>query len=500
MITDGQLLSQYCETHSEPAFAELVSRHIDLVYAAALRIVGGDQHLAEDVTQMVFTDLARKAAALPRGIQLAGWLYRHTSFTAANTVRSERRRTAREQKAVAMSASDESSDPSWEQLAARLDGALNRLRRDDREALVLRFLKREDLGAVGAALGISEDAAQKRVARALERLRLILQREGVTTTAAALAAGLASHAVTAAPTGFALSVAAASVSAAAQAGALFNLVQAVVAMKVQVSVITLVLAANVVTPLFMLRQIQSQLRLQDQALLAGAEQLAALRAERDRLANLVTVAENAPALPPKQFSELLHLRGEIGRLRKEAQTPARETSPSSSGEEMFAKLEHEWGGRAAQLKVWLEENPAARIPELHLLSDSEWVNAIYPIRLENEEEWPRAISAVRGAAELKVMQELSEALIKYVRRRQGQVPAKFAELAPYLRWPLSESILERYDLVPAGKLVPVLRADQEWVITQKQAVDPAWDTRFSFGVSGGGMADLRVTNRWSFVP
>ena len=100
MTDDGQLLREYARERSEPAFGELVSRHIDLVYSAALRMAVGDRQLAEDVTQNVFIDLARKASSLPNDVLLAGWLYRHTCYAAANAVRTERRRKTREQTAM----------------------------------------------------------------------------------------------------------------------------------------------------------------------------------------------------------------------------------------------------------------------------------------------------------------------------------------------------------------------------------------------------------------
>src|SRR3970040_2335326 len=96
-MTDGQqLLAQYAESGSETAFRELVTRYVDLVYSTAVRLVNGDTHLAEDVTQTVFTALARKARALSKDVMLGGWLHRHTCFVALNTMRSERRRHARE--------------------------------------------------------------------------------------------------------------------------------------------------------------------------------------------------------------------------------------------------------------------------------------------------------------------------------------------------------------------------------------------------------------------
>lgn len=72
MTDDGQLLQRYTRERSEAAFGELVTRHIDLVYSVGLRVAGGDSHLAQDVTQTVFLDLARKAHSLPRDAVLAG--------------------------------------------------------------------------------------------------------------------------------------------------------------------------------------------------------------------------------------------------------------------------------------------------------------------------------------------------------------------------------------------------------------------------------------------
>jgi DNA-directed RNA polymerase specialized sigma24 family protein len=118
------------QERSESAFSELVARHIGLVYAAALRIVHGDTHLAEDVTQTVFIDLARKARSLPRGVVLAGWLHRHTCYTAATAVRTERRRRTREQTAMEMRALDESTESAWERIAPYLDEGLLSSRRN----------------------------------------------------------------------------------------------------------------------------------------------------------------------------------------------------------------------------------------------------------------------------------------------------------------------------------------------------------------------------------
>jgi len=173
MTDDWQLLQQYTRDRSESAFGELVARHIDLVYSAAARVARSERHLAQDVTQMVFIDLARKAWSLPGDVLLAGWLYRHACYTAAKAVRTERRRKTREQTAMEMRALDDNTEPRWETIAPRLDEGLKQLSGPDRDAILLRFLKRQDLRAVGAALGIQRTAGprQRRPLRGRMRAR-----------------------------------------------------------------------------------------------------------------------------------------------------------------------------------------------------------------------------------------------------------------------------------------------------------------------------------------
>src|SRR5437016_2263709 len=222
--TDAQLLREYANNGSETAFGELVSRHADLVYSAALRQVI-EPDLARDVAQSVFADLARKAKSLSGNIVLAGWLYRSTRFAALTFLRNERRRQNRERQAMHLLDPPVESSPDWDRIRPVLDEAMANLGDADRDALVLRFFKNEDLRTVGVALGTNEDAAQKRVTRALEKLRAFLIRHGVTLSAAALATALTGNAVQAAPTALAGAISTAVVvgAAAAAAGSTFNL-------------------------------------------------------------------------------------------------------------------------------------------------------------------------------------------------------------------------------------------------------------------------------------
>lgn len=200
---DSELLRRYVEEGSEPAFAELVRRHLDLVYAAALRRLGGDAHAAADVAQQVFIALARQASALTRCPVLPGWLYTTTRNVAVDFIRAEQRRRAREQEAHTMEElnSPNSGDAAWAQMRPMLDAAMDELSNADREAVLLRFFARRPFGEIGTALNLSEDAARMRVERALDKLNAFLAKRGVTSTSSALAAVLANQAAATAPSG-----------------------------------------------------------------------------------------------------------------------------------------------------------------------------------------------------------------------------------------------------------------------------------------------------------
>lgn len=208
-MTDPQLLRAYAEDQSEAAFGELVRRHVDLTYSVALRIVR-DAHLAEDVTQAVFVALAQNAGALAEHPVLSGWLHRAARNVASQTVRTEVRRRAREQEAATMNElSSEGSEPQWEEVAPHLDAVLAELGEADRDAVLLRYFEKKSAKEMGGMLGVSAEAAQKRVSRAVEQLRALFARRGVAVTAGGLALLISSNAVKAAPPGLAATVASA---------------------------------------------------------------------------------------------------------------------------------------------------------------------------------------------------------------------------------------------------------------------------------------------------
>jgi RNA polymerase sigma factor (sigma-70 family) len=209
MSTDAELLRRYAEGGSEAAFAELVERHVDLVYGAAVRQAWGDVTLAEDLTQGVFTAMARKAGTLSRHPVLSGWLYNYVRYLAANHHRADQRRQRREQASIKMNTSDSSdeTDPLWEEVKPVLDDAMHGLDDKDRNAVVLRFYENQSLREVGAALGLSENAARMRVGRALTKLRNLLAQRGVSSSTSGLATALGVGASFSAPAGMAATVA-----------------------------------------------------------------------------------------------------------------------------------------------------------------------------------------------------------------------------------------------------------------------------------------------------
>src|SRR5215204_4738238 len=189
---DMDLLRDYVVSGSEQAFETIVRRHIGLVFSAALRIVR-DRDLADDVTQAVFVILCRKAPSLSPKTLLPGWLYRTATFAAADALKSKHRRERREQEAIIMN-SEPKSDSTWEEIAPLLDAAMSRLGEKDRNAILLRYFQNKTLQDVGRAMGISDDTAQKRIARGIQKLRRFLGGRNALITAGGLTTLLAAQA------------------------------------------------------------------------------------------------------------------------------------------------------------------------------------------------------------------------------------------------------------------------------------------------------------------
>ncbi|MEQ2008155.1 MAG: sigma-70 family RNA polymerase sigma factor [Limisphaerales bacterium] len=211
-MDDQALLRNFACDRSEAAFAALVERYVNLVWSSARRQVR-DASLADEIASAVFLVLAQKAGSLRDGTILSGWLLRTTRFIAANALRREVRRQHREEEVMNTLLHRSESDAAWNRIAPLLDEALTQLGDRDRDALALRFFDQRSFRDIGQALGTTEDNAQKRVSRALEKLRGYFARHGAKVPAAILAAALTGNCVQAAPAGLAATVTAAATSA-----------------------------------------------------------------------------------------------------------------------------------------------------------------------------------------------------------------------------------------------------------------------------------------------
>ena len=265
--SDAQLLCEYAAQSYDPAFGEIVARHTDLVYCAAWRQTGSPE-LAREIVQSVFTDLAGKARALAGTLKadasLAGWLYRATRFATLTRLRGEHRRQAHERQFMehfnpASPAATESATD-WERIAPVLDEAMAELGDADREAVLLRYFKNQDFQAVGVALGVSDDTAQKRVSRAVERLREFFAKRGVTVGASGLVVIVSANAVQAAPAGLAATLTTASLaSAAVGTGTTLTLLKFMAMTKLKLTVAGALLAI-VLTPVILWQMNEYRLR------------------------------------------------------------------------------------------------------------------------------------------------------------------------------------------------------------------------------------------------
>jgi RNA polymerase sigma factor (sigma-70 family) len=312
MTNSQALLIEYAEHGNESAFKELVDRYIDLVYSTALRQVGGDRPLAQDVAQIVFLHLAKKARRIPSGVMLGGWLHQATINVTATVARAERRRKMRERQAVEMNTLQNDSTGSLDHVGPILDEAISQLADEDRSAVLLRFFEKRSFRSVGEELGSSEDAARMRVNRALEKLESLLKQRGIAISATALGAALAEEAVAAAPVGLAANVAASVLAGAVAAGGANSSVFKIMTItKLKLGSIGAVLIGGLVTSLFVQHQSLALLREDNRSLQQQVEQL---RGTEEQLAKAKVDQDELERLRRGQ-SELLRLRGEVIALR-----------------------------------------------------------------------------------------------------------------------------------------------------------------------------------------
>ncbi len=478
MTSDWVLLRQYASSNAQDAFAEIVRRHLALVHSAALRQVRSP-HLAEEIAQSVFADLARNAGKLRPDTILTAWLYAVTRRTAIDVIRKESRRQLREQIAVEMNNMNATANE-WTQIEPLLDDAMAALDETDRSAVLLRYFENKSLREVGEALGASEDAAQKRVSRAVERLREFFSKRNVTIGAGGLAVLISAHAVQSTPVGLALAI-----STAALAGTTVSTSTAITATKViamtilQKTLVTATVAALAGAGIYEARQ-AAQLRGEVQSLQQQqaplAEQIQQMQISfadaTNRLVDLL--AENAQLKSNSSRNELLKLRGEVTQLKTAA--IQKQSDP----------LEAEANARVAkvnQLKQRLERMPNEKIPELQYLTPQEWLRGTtYSGDLKTDDDLDRALSQLRRDAKRTFAYSIGEALANYIAGNNGQLPGDISQLAPYFNPPIDGTVLQRYQLLKTGHLSDV--PHNEPLIAEKAPVDDHYDTLFKISATG----------------
>jgi RNA polymerase sigma factor (sigma-70 family) len=389
---DLDLLRQFTRDQSQDAFTALVNRHVKLVYSAALRQIRSPQ-LAEDVSQSVFADLARDAGKLSgTGFQpvhfLTAWLYQVTRRTAIDVIRKESRRQLREQIAVEMNNMNATAND-WTQIEPLLDDAMDALDETDRSAILLRYFENKTLREVGEALGTSDDAAQKRVSRAVEQLREFFSKRNVTIGASGLIVLISANAIQAAPIGLAATISAAAILAgtAVHTSTIIAATKTIAMTTLQKTLVTATVAIVAGAGIYEARQ-AAQLREQNQTLQQRqAEQIQQLVHERNDATNRLAGKAEEIAKIKDNNRELLRLRGEVGQMRNLI-------GDSQKLREENIQL------RALSVKA----NLALQAP-------------VNDPGLESRQQSPR------------IAQILSNVVLRYASENQGRLPAGFDEAA-----------------------------------------------------------------------
>jgi RNA polymerase sigma factor (sigma-70 family) len=505
--SDAELLREYAKGGGESAFAELVARHTNLVYSAALRQAESGPAAAE-ITQSVFVDLARRSGSLaPRlsnDASLAGWLCRSARNQALNFRRNEFRRQARERLAMEQflpsPISSSAPSPDWERLRPVLDEAMAELPEPDYDAIVLRFFQNQDLRTVGRALGVSDDTAQKRVSRALDKLRDQLTKRAVTTTAAALSLAITANAVHAAPAGLIITISAATaVTGSALASTTATVTKTIAMTALQKTLIAAAALAAVGTGVYEAHQAstwEGRARTLQVQQSANANQLDQLQRERDEAVSAQTALQQENQRLTLAAAEVPKLRGDLARIR--AQQPSTATSNAGGLDPNDPAVQRLIQAKAMAEKIgqYLEQMPEKKIPEIQFLDDRDWFNVSHWAKFGTEAEIRNTLSRLRGMAKNNL--PLGRNLHAFVSEHNGQLPTDLSQLKPYFtnavtdssssHWrgitspqddSLVDSILARYELLHTGSVKDYPAGT--WFIAEKAPVDKEYDTRMKAG-------------------
>ncbi len=454
MNEDTPLLEKFCRAGDAEAFAELVRRYVHLVWGTAFRVLS-DGDLARDIAQIVFADLAKKAKQLPPKTILAGWLHRAAFYEASRARRNNSRRLDREKNAMEIQSLDSSSTDKeqLERLLPVLDQAIGNLPEPDRQALLLRFFRRKSLAEIGAVLGISEDATQKRLARALERLRGYFRKRGVETSTVLLSAALGAAGSQVAPSVLAAAIATGSFAAATAVASLgttpfLSLPSALTVMK-SPFVVTALVAITAGAPLWLQQQHLAPAREENHLLAAQAAELPRWR-ELNAQLDLQEQLNDELASLQNDHNELVRLQGEAAAL---------------NAEQLREKLAWNKRLQAARASLAAAQSATDRIEET--------------IKFE----------AVR-AKRINDLKQLGMAARIFAKDNQEKFPATFNEITNIL--PQADQFAELYEYVQHGR--PISESEPQMLIFREKQPRRRPDGKWARGYA---LADGSVQERTS---
>ena len=337
-------------------------------------------------------------------------------------------------------------------------------------------------------LQLLERYTQKRVSRAVDRLREFFSKRGVTVGASGLAALVSANAVHAAPAGLAatISASAALAGAALTATATATATKTIVMTTLQKTLIATAFAAAVGTGIYEARQV-SRLRDENQTLQQQraplADQVQQLQRERDEAVRQLAARRDDQERLHRDATELVRLRGEVARLRATEQQPPQLKEPATKADDPFTQSVLVLTARAADLNQYLAQMPDRNIPEIRFLRESDWLEVAREANFQSEAEIRKSLSRLRSVAKNRFGVLAAGALDKYIKANDGQLPDDPSQLKAYFEVPVDEAVLQRYRMLHTGK-VNDLPKDTIYVISEKAPVDRDYDSHLYVGPKG----------------
>ena len=382
------------------------------------------------------------------------------------------------------------NDVVWDQIAPELDAALGELDAADRDAVLLRYFQKRSAREMGEVLGVSEDAAQRRVSRAVERLRELFAKRGLKVGATGLAVIISSNSVHAAPIGLVTKITVASAALAGTSLATTATVTKAIAMTtLQKTCLTAALIAAFGSSFYEARQVaqtKKQLSTLERQQAPLIEQVRQLTRERDAAASQITLMREENEKLNRNTSELAKLRGEVGGLQAGQKQLKTMKSVGLDPNDLATQHYLEAKAKADQIARSLQQMPEKYIPELKLMTDVDWLAATKEAKFDTDADVRKTLQRVRDLAKNRL--PMGTSLFSYTRDNNGQLPTDVNQLKPYIRSSLNntnvsdadlDAILGRYKILRTGNVNDLPQG--AWVIVEQAPVDRDYDSRAKFG-------------------